>query len=57
MKKIKVTYTIVAYITPYGFDNNESELQRAVEIVGEEPFAYYNEETSSIDAEFVEAGE
>ena len=56
-KKIKVTYTITAMIEPYGFDGEyaeESEFQRAEEMVRSEPTSYYDDGIVSITTRWVD---
>jgi hypothetical protein len=55
MKKIRVTYTVVADIEPYGLDDDDAEFQRAVECVQEDIGRY----AAVVAAEWVEqpAGE
>lgn len=54
MRKIKVTFTVVAYINQHGLSSDSAELERAVDMVMDDPVAYYDSETASCEAEFVD---
>lgn len=57
MKKLRVTWSVTVDIEPYGFDDDEVEKQRAMEMVCDEPVAYSNGENVTVECEVVEVDE
>ena len=55
MKKIRVTYTLVVDITPV--DEDIDQVQRAIDMVCDEPTAYIGADNVTCATELVEVGE
>lgn len=54
MRLLRVTYTLVVDIEPAGLDDDIAEMQRAIEMVCDEPAAYADEDAKRITVKWVD---